>query len=316
MVCSVDRQPRTLLEAVRHFDPETCHRYIGAIKWPSGACCPKCGSVNVGEIKSRRRFQCREKACRAQFSLTTDTIMEGTHLRLDQWILGVWQIVNCKNGVSSCEIARAIGCKQQSAWHLLHRVRHILKAEHSEPMRGTVEADATFVGGLFQFMNHEAWQRARKSHRPKNKSVVHALKCRNTGQVRASVIPGERRDAIEPIVRENVAHGSYLFTDGGRAYRWARYTNDYRHAWVDHFMEYVRGAVHVNGCECYFNCLRRGLKGTYIRPSHGHIGAYVDEQSFRFNHRKESDWERFDRAMRLIVGKRLTYSALTGGKKR
>src|SRR5690606_32774735 len=119
------KPPQTLLAAMRHFDPDTARRYVESIKWPGGACCPQCGSVNVGEIKSRARYQCREKGCRKQFSLYTGTIFEGTHLRLDQWVAGVWMIVNCRNGISSCEIARTIGCKQQSAWHLLHRVRHL-----------------------------------------------------------------------------------------------------------------------------------------------------------------------------------------------
>src|SRR5215470_5928402 len=110
------------MAAVRYFTPERATEYVKSIKWPHGPVCPKCGSVNVGEIKSRARFQCREKECRAQFSLTTGTIMEASHMPLEKWIMAVWMIANCRNGVSSCEIARTIGCKQQSAWHLLHRV--------------------------------------------------------------------------------------------------------------------------------------------------------------------------------------------------
>lgn len=95
---AVNQNPRTLMEAMRHFDIETAEKFIAGIKWPEGPCCPKCGSINVGAIPSRRRFQCREKGCRRQFSLTTNTILEATHLRADQWVIAIWLIVNSKNG--------------------------------------------------------------------------------------------------------------------------------------------------------------------------------------------------------------------------
>lgn len=91
-------------------------------------------------------------------------------------------------------------------------------------------------------------------------------------------------------------------------------TGEYQHRSVNHSAgEYVCGEVHTNGCENFFNCLRRVLKGTYIKATPGHLGAHVDEQVFRFNNRGATEWERFDRAMRSVVGKRLTYSALTDG---
>lgn len=321
MVALTPKLPGTLLAMIRHFsNPETCSAYVSEIKWPSGACCPKCGSVNVGEIKSRARFQCREKGCRKQFSLITDTIFEGTHLRLDQWFAGVWMIVNCKNGVSSCEIARAIGCKQQSAWHLLHRVRHCLQQNHVGKIgenRGAVECDSTFVGGIFKFMSFERQERARKSGRPHNKCVVHAIKDRKSSTVRANVTNSVSTDATKHEVQRHVERGANIYTDQGREYRWLTFGSGYRHDTVNHsILEYARGPVSTNGCENFFNCLRRGLKGTYIWTTPEHLGAYVDEAVFRFNHRTESDWERFDRAMRLIVGKRLTYETLTDGATR
>jgi len=113
--------------------------------------------------------------------------MEGTHLGLDQWVVAVWMIANCRNGVSSCEIARTIGCKQQSAWHLRHRGRYILGDEHDEKMRGTVEADATLVGGIVRKM--PAKRRAKVGRGPwAGKTIVHAFKERDSGRIRASVI--------------------------------------------------------------------------------------------------------------------------------
>ncbi|MGE3321468.1 MAG: IS1595 family transposase [Phycisphaerales bacterium] len=301
------------MQAVQHFTPDAACAYIAGIKWPSGPCCPKCGSVNVGSIPSRSRFQCREKGCRKQFSLTTGTILEATHLRADQWCIAVWQIINCRLGVSSCEIARTIGCKQQSAWHLLHRIRHVLAASHDEQFSGIVESDETFVGGLFKFMSAERRRRAQVRGR-EAKAVVHAVKERRSGKVRAEVIPAANTEYVRDAIMEHAAPGSELHTDESTIYNWAK-GSYYKHRAVNHSRgKYVaKGNVHVNGCENFFNCLRRSVKGIYIKPTQEHLGAYVDEAVFRFNVRELSEWERFDKAMRLIVGKRLTYMALTDG---
>jgi transposase-like protein len=308
------KNPATLMQAMRHFDPETASRFVESIKWPDGPVCPKCGSVNVGRIVSRNRHQCREKGCRKQFSLTTGTIFESTHLNLDQWCVAVWMIVGCRNGVSSCEIARTIGCKQQSAWHLLHRCRELLQPQNEGQFAGVVEADETFVGGLLKFVSPHRRRRAIAAGRLRDKAVVHAMLERGSGRVRAEVIPAARTEFVRDAVLENVAQGSALYTDSSRVYDWASVT--YAHKTVNHAIEYVKGPVHTNSLENYFNCLRRGLKGTYIRATPEHLPAYVNEQTFRFNNRKLSEWERFESAMRAIVGKRLTYSELTDGATR
>ncbi len=313
MLSTPEKRPQTLLAAMRHFTPEVAQAFVASIKWPDGPACPTCGSVNIGKIASRARFQCREKGCRKQFSLTTGTIMEGTHLRLDQWIAGVWMLVNCRNGVSSCEIARTIGCKQQSAWHLLHRARHILQDENGDQVVGECEADATHVGGLFKFMHHARREKARRRGN-KGKTIVHAIKDRGTGRVRAEVIDSESTEMVMDTILENVQEGSTVYTDEGRAYCWVGQVYD--HGTVNHDYEYVNGKAHTNGCENFFNCLRRACKGTYIKPMPEHLGAYVDEAVFRFNVRELNEWARFEKAMRRIVGKRLTYATLTDGAKR
>lgn len=240
-----NRRPQSLLAALRHFTPDVADAYVRSIKWPDGPVCPKCGSVRIGEIASRRRFQCRERGCRHQFSLIADTIFAGTHLRLDQWIAGIWMIVNCKNGVSSCEIARAIECKQQSAWHLLHRVRHILQQANDDQMSGEVESDETFVGGLLKFMSEERRERAR-ARGNKGKAVVHALKERRTSTVRAEVLPAATTEYIRDGVLEGVSEDAILYTDSSSVYEWARHV--FRiHDTVNHAERYVKGRCHTNG---------------------------------------------------------------------
>src|ERR1043165_687450 len=304
--------PRTLMEAMRHFTPEVADAYVASIKWPSGPCCSACGSTNV--LYKGRVARCRERGCRKKSRLTASTIMHDTHLRLDQWCVAVWMIVNCRNGVSSHEIHRSIGARQQSCWHLLHRVRHIL-AQSTTPMMGTVEADSTLVGGLLKHMH--AGRRARltnfkgQGQRLSGKTIVHAIRERHSGHVRAHVIESERTDVINPLIEANVRRGARIMTDASHSYRrlWR-----YRHEFVNHTEEeYVRGECHVQGCENFFSNLRRSLRGTYIRATPEHLSACVDEAVFRFNVRKKGEWERFHGAMTLILGKRLTYSELTGG---
>lgn len=315
-MCVLNGQtPKNLMQAIRLFaDADLAERYVASMKWPDAEpICSKCGSINVGRIKSRRRYQCREKQCRAQFSVTTGTVMESTHLRLEQWLLAVWMIVNCKNGVSSCEIARNVGCKQQSAWHLLHRVRHIMRQERDMQFVGLVEADDTVIGGLAKFKHRRKNDLFDNYYKKNQKICVHAIRERKSGQVRAEVI--KHRGDRKRHIHTHVALGSWLCTDSHASYQ--KMGERYVHSAVNHSeREYVRDFTHVNGCENFFNCLRRGLKGTYIRASKQHMQAYVDEQVYRFNTRTDSEWSRFDNVMRRIVAKRLTYSKLTGGKRR
>jgi hypothetical protein len=311
-----EAMPQTLMAAMRYYTPEVASAYIQLIKWPDGPVCPKCGSANVSAI-SRGRFQCRERECRHQTTLIAGTIFAGTHLPLEKWIAAVWMIVNCRNGVSSCEIARTIGCKQQSAWHVLHRVRVIMTEAQAEPFVGVVETDTTLVGGLAKFMSEKrraALPKGRdgKPHRLSGKTIVQAIRERHTGRVRAQVIDRENAETVRDLIVRNVRPGSRLMTDSAHPYKHLK--AKYTHESVNHFAgEYVRGDVTTNGCENFFNCLRRALKGTYIKATAEHLQPYVDEAAYRYNVRHLGEWDRFDAAMRQVVGKRLTYSELTGG---
>ncbi len=148
-------QPKTLSEAVRFFsDLDVCHTYMTKIKWPDGVVkCPICGGNDVGTIASRRMFQCRP--CRKQFSVKVGTIFEDSPLSLDKWFVAVWCISNAKNGISSCELARAIGITQKSAWHMLHRIRHAMHTGSFSKFSGEVESDETYIGGLSRNMHRK-----------------------------------------------------------------------------------------------------------------------------------------------------------------
>ena len=135
--------PRTLLDAIRHFaDPQHCHDFLVSLRWPNGVCCPNCGSLRVGYLQSVKRWKCYEKHAKPQFSLKTGTIFEESPLGLDKWLPAIWLIVNCKNGVSSYEIARALGVTQKTGWFMGHRIRAALHSGSFEKLAGEVEVDA------------------------------------------------------------------------------------------------------------------------------------------------------------------------------
>src|ERR1700730_2169264 len=145
-------EPTTLRSAVVYFsNPDNCLNYLVARRWPNGVSCPTCGSEKVSFVPSRRVWQCKTRHPKCQFSVKVGTIFEDSPLGLDKWLPTVWMITNCKNGVSSWEIHRAIGVTQKTAWFMLHRVRLAMQDGNSGKLgggSGSVEADEPMIGGL------------------------------------------------------------------------------------------------------------------------------------------------------------------------
>jgi transposase-like protein len=227
----------------------------------------------------------------------------------------MWQVVNCKNGISSYEVHRAIGITQKSAWFMDHRIRFALGMGPAEgKLSGHVEADETFVGGKAR--NMHAWKRAQKitGTGGKDKTMVMGILERG-GKVRTKVVENRKKKALQAEVREHVEAGSALYTDALQSYNGL---DEFQHQVVDHAVEYVRGNVHTNGLENFWSLVKRGLNGTYISVEPYHLFRYLDEQMFRYNNRNDetgtplNDGDRFDLAVRQIVGKRLTWDRLTG----
>lgn len=129
------QEPRTLMEAVRYFaDPDVALQHMVELRWPDGVHCPTCGRTDVRFIKTRRLWECKEKHARKQFSAKVGTIFEDSALPLDKWFVAIWMVANCKNGISSYEMARALGITQKSAWHMNHRIRLAMKLRTIEKM--------------------------------------------------------------------------------------------------------------------------------------------------------------------------------------
>ncbi len=300
--------PQTLLEAVRYFaDLDVARGFLAHLRWPDGIECPSCGSSDISDMPTRKLFRCR--LCKRQFSVKVGTIFEDSPIGLDKWLPAVWALSAAKNGVSSHELARSIGVTQKTAWFMLQRIRLAMQTKgFAAPLIGTIEADETFIGGKIQ--NNPSRKRRKADKTPYyDKTPVMGLLQRD-GEVRAFVMPSMDAASMQQNVRDHVAEGSNLMTDGHLAYRPLEV--EYYHQYVDHLKEYVRGQVHTNGIENFWSLFKRCVKGTYVKPEPKHLGRYVDEQVMRFNSRTMLDAERFTYLLSQVSGIRLTWKKLTG----
>src|SRR5690349_12081263 len=146
--------PETLSEAIRFFaDPDTSFAFVVQLRWPNGVICPRCGGTKPSYLKTRRIWKCRD--CREQFSVKVGTIFEDSPLGLDKWLPALWMLANCKNGISSYELARALGVTQKTGWFMLHRIRLAMQTGTFRHLSGEVEVDETYIGGKARFMDPE-----------------------------------------------------------------------------------------------------------------------------------------------------------------
>jgi transposase-like protein len=305
--------PKTLLDAIKFFaDYENCRKFMVAIRWADGLVrCPACGSTNVIYMEKSKLYNCRTKHPKQKFSLKVGTIFEDSPIGLEKWLPASWLLSNCKNGISSYELARALGVTQKSAWHMLHRLREAMSDETGKlGSSGTpVEVDETFVGGKVRNMHKSKRVKGVSYAGGHTKTLVLGMVERG-GRVRAGVIADRGRASIAPVIHESIEAGSHVITDELTTYPFVMQA--YKHEVINHCEEYVNGHIHTNSIENFWTLLKRSLGGTYISVEPFHLDAYVKEQVFRFNNRKDSnDFTRFATCIQGIVGKRLTYAALT-----
>ncbi len=300
--------PQTLLEAVAYFaDPQVAHDFFVEQRWPDGVTCPPCGSRDVTYLPDYRRWLCKEKHERCQFSAKVGSIFEDSPLGFDKWLPAMWMLLNCKNSVSSYEIGRALGITQKSAWHMLHRLRLVMQTGSFSKLAGDVEVDETYIGGKARFM-HKG-KRAVRGTGMVGKAAVMGLLERTTPdkksrarvkRARVKVVPTAKKSLLQAEVRANVEPGSNLYSDALASYEGL--ASEYMHQVIDHAESYVRGKVHTNGMENFWSLLKRAIKGTYVNVEPFHLFRYLDEQAFRFNERHNDDGGRFLTAIRQATG--------------
>lgn len=302
--------PETLLETVQHFsNPENALQFFVKVRWPKGVACPHCGSKDVTFLANAKVWKCKTVHQRQKFSAKVGTVFEDSPIGLDKWLPAFWLAANCKNGISSYELHRALGVTQKTAWFMLQRIRLAMQEGITAKMKGRVEADETYIGAKARYMHKN--KRSGKTG-PIGKTAVLGLLERNTGngisRVRCKVTKGARIPHLIPEIHANIEKGSEVITDDHPSYR--KLSDEYLHNVIDHAECYAKGHVHTNGLENFWSLLKRALHGTYVNVEPFHLFRYLDEQAFRFNERKDDDQGRFVKALQGVVGKGLKYAKL------
>jgi transposase-like protein len=291
-------------------DADKARAWLETLLWVDGRTCGYCGVVDESTALTGRDgyYQCN--ACRKQFTVQVGTVFERSHIPLNKWLMAAFLLCASKKGISAHQMHRMIGVTYKSAWFMMHRLREAMTAGNLPPLGGEgkfVEADHSYVGGKEK--NKKLGKRSAKNIGGAGKQIVHTLVERG-GRARSHHVPTVNGATLGPLLRKHVSRKSTLMTDTHGAYMGVgkEFT---RHEMVDHGIdEYVRGEAHSNTAEGYFAILKRGIIGTYHHVSEAHLGRYLAEFDFRYSNRSKlgvEDAERAERALKGIVGKRLTY---------
>jgi transposase-like protein len=313
--------PKTLREAIIYFsDYANCRKAVEAIRWPDGVVkCPRCGSEKVTYLEKARVWKCYGDHPKAKFSLKVGTIFEDSAIGFEKWLPALWLLTNCKNGISSYELGRALGVTQKTAWFMLSRLRLALQDRtFGGKLSGHVELDETFIGGKARNMHFAKRKRLgiTQGRSMAGKVAVMGLLERSSekklSRVRVAQVRSTKRRDLLPHVMRYVTKGAALYTDSLPSY--VQLMTDYTHNVIDHAERYADGNVHTNGLENFWSLLKRAIRGTYVSVEPFHLFRYLDEQAFRFNFRGGTDASRFAEALQGIIGRRLTYTALTGSE--
>lgn len=283
-------------------DEEKARKHLEKLRWPKGAFCPHCGeSEKITKLKGKGHrpglHQCN--GCRQHFTVTVGTLFERSHIPLHKWLLAFHLMSASKKGISSHQLHRMLGVTYKTAWFMTHRIREAMKTDHNGLLgsNGPVEADETFIGTK---------PGAKKRRGYAHKNVVLSLVERN-GEVRSFHVPSVTAKTLKPFLKDNIMPEAHLMTDDAGQYRLIG-PDFAKHDVVTHSTgEYVNGESHTNTVEGFFSILKRGLIGTFHHVSAQHLQRYVTEFDFRYNHRKVTDSERAESALKGITGKRLTY---------
>lgn len=303
-----------------HFQTvEAAREYLETLRWGGERVCPHCGTVNSSFLtKKPGVYRCSSKECRKDFSVTTKSVMESSHIKLHIWLQAFFLMASSKKGISSHQLHRALGITYKSAWFLTHRIREAMRAGGLvAPMGGegsVVEADETYFGPVAKDKVRTTKTGGGKFTKggrsgPSNKRAIVSLVERG-GKVRSFHVAVADASTVATIVNENIHHETRLHTDESRLYTKVG-ANFAMHETINHSAkEYARGDVTTNSVEGFFSIFKRGMKGNYQHCAEKHLHRYLAEFDFRFNHRVKlgyNDGERADLAIKGAAGKRLTY---------
>lgn len=307
-----------LIQLTQYFSDEAkCVKHLEQLRWGGTIACVHCGSTKVYKCKGLKAYKCGEKECLKRFSVITGTFFENTKIPLSKWFIAMYLCFSHKKGVSSHQLGRDLGISQKSAWFVLHRVRSLVNTKAPQMLYNKIaEADETYVGGKEGNKHLSKRKPIGEPDKHKapgdNKAVIIGVVQRQ-GNVIAKHVTDRKKENIEPFIFENVEYGAKVITDEYYAYQ--HLEERYQHFTIKHSEKiYVEGFVHTNTIENFWSCLKRGIYGTYHKVSEKHIQKYVDEFSYKYNTRKESEQTRFDRTLEQCNG-RLKWNELIEKKR-
>ena len=270
--------------------------------------------TRTGAMSERRVWKCA--GCRKQFTVLTGTIFHGTKISIRTWLMVIFEMCSAKNSISAWEISRKYDITNESAWHMLHRIREGMKREPvAGLLSGTIIADETWMGGNPK--NRHASDPREKARKPKggtDKVPVLALVHHETREVRsmgvidvtAKTLRKEMGNHLEPAT-------THLWTDAAFSYR-SMAPEFASHESVNHDKgEYKgEGGVTTNAAEGFFSQLKRSLDGTHHHVSLWHLDRYLAQFDFMATNCRLTDSERMRKLLGQVDGRRLTYKPVAG----
>ncbi len=281
---------------------DKCRDLLVRLRFPEGPQCLRCKGPVVELETEKHLFYCKD--CDYQFSVTSGTVFNDSHLALTKWFLTTHLLCEAKKGMSACQIQRTVGMSYKTAWYLCHRIRYAMAQTDKPMLDGKVEMDVTYVGGQMRGKGHIA--------KNDNKEVVVGIRKRN-GDLRFFHASDAKGGTLAQYIRENISEDvEVIFTDDASANDAAmRKANRTNHKKINHSSGvYVMGDIHTNTVESAFSLLKRGIMGTWHRISAKHLPAYLEEMEFRFNRRKRSDLF-VDTLRHMVTASVLTFEKLT-----
>ena len=299
------RKGISLAQLLRQYpDDASAEAWFVERRWPNGIACPRCGDCNVqiGTTHPKMPYRCR--GCKKFFSVKTDSIMEGSNIGYQSWLIAIYSMTTNLKGVSSMKLHRDLGITQKSAWFMAHRIREAY-IDKQNPFGGPVEVDEMFVGGLEA--NKHSNKKLKAGRGTVGKMAVAGIKDRETGKVTAVPVASTNKETLQGFVQDNIVEGTTVYSDDASAYDGLP-----NHETVKHSVgEYVRDNVHTNGVESFWAMFKRGQKGVFHKQSPKHLKRYVTEFVGRHNERPSDTDVQMGKLVAGMEGRKLSYAALT-----